>query len=92
MSNLVALRDQIEELGKHHHLEILRLIKFHNVPYNENQNGVFINLSNSPPELIDKLTTYLDYAALQKTEIDEGESQREELKESLNVSNVLKTS
>jgi len=89
----VCLKDRIEALPDHHHLDILRLIVESKTPYNENQNGVFVNLSNGSSDLLRKLHTYLDYAYLQKSTLEEGESQREEMKDQLtNASNFSRKS
>jgi hypothetical protein len=78
-----TLKDRLEALPEHHHLDVLRLIVECKASYNENQNGVFVNLSNAPPNLLQKLENYLDYAQLQWSTLEEGESQREEMKDQL---------
>ena len=45
MVDLKKLRDIIQELEKIHQLYILNLIITRSVPYSENSNGVFINMS-----------------------------------------------
>ena len=79
------MKDRLEALPEHHHLDVLRLIVECRTPYNENQNGVFVNLSNVSADLLRKLESYLDYAQLQKSALDEGETQREEMKDQLSA-------
>jgi hypothetical protein len=78
--DLVAVKDSIEGLNKLHQIEIFRMLKTDNVPYNENQNGVFVNLSQTPSETLKKIFNYLNYTKLQSSALAEGETQREEIK------------
>ena len=46
MNNLKNLKEKIEKMSKYHQVEILRvLVEKHNIAINENNNGVFINLT-----------------------------------------------
>ena len=49
------LKDKIENLPKLYHIEIGKLLNNHNITLNENQNGIFVNLSTLSPDIIDKL-------------------------------------
>ena len=51
--NMEALRDKIEHLTKEHHIELAHhLIEHYHVEYDENSNGIFINMANlSSPAL-----------------------------------------
>ena len=45
--NLHVMKDRIETMPKHYQIEIGKiLIKQYECTHNENQNGIFINLSN----------------------------------------------
>jgi hypothetical protein len=79
--NVAELKDKLEALPSEHHIELLRILKESNTPYNENQNGVFVNLSQISEDLLLKLHNYVQFADLQKSTLDKGESQREEMKD-----------
>jgi hypothetical protein len=78
--DLSAIKDNVESLTKLHQIEIFRILREDNVAFNENQNGIFINLSQTPPGSIQKINNYLEYTKLQSSTLAEGESQREEMK------------
>ncbi len=44
-NNLQILRNNIEQLDKVHHINILKILETNNINYTENTNGVFINLT-----------------------------------------------
>jgi hypothetical protein len=78
---IVALKDRLELLPKQYHLEIARIIVATNTPFNENQNGVFVNLSNVAPAVLEKLVQYVEYVELQERELCVDESQKNDLKD-----------
>ena len=78
---IVALKDRLELLPKQYHLEIARIIVETRTPFNENQNGVFVNLSNVAPDVLDKLVHYVEYVELQERELRVDESQKSDLKD-----------
>ena len=60
--NLHEMKECIELMPKHYHIEIGKLlISKYQCSYNENQNGIFINLSNVSVEIMQKLQNYIDY-------------------------------
>ena len=77
---IVALKDRIELLPKQYHLEIARIIVDTSTPFNENQNGMFVNLSNVSPAVLKKLEQYLEYIELQERELRVDEVQKNDLK------------
>jgi CRISPR/Cas system CSM-associated protein Csm5 (group 7 of RAMP superfamily) len=79
--NLAALKDTIEELPKHHHIEIARIVLKNETAYNENQNGIFVNMSALTPETIAEMKKYLEHVALQESQLKEDEEWKGELKE-----------
>lgn len=56
-----ALKTSIEALSKEEHIQIARLIVRDNNLYNENQNGIFVNLATLRPDTLKKITTYVEY-------------------------------
>jgi hypothetical protein len=62
MYNLIALKKCIEDMSKFHQLQILRILKSNkNVVLNENNNGIFINLSEQSEQIIISLKEYANY-------------------------------
>ena len=75
--NIIILKDKIESLNKHHQIEILRILKHDKImTLNENNNGVFINITDINDELYKKLNDYIDYVENQKNNIETVESQK----------------
>jgi hypothetical protein len=58
--NIISLKDKIESLNKHHQIEILRILKQDKtITLNENNNGVFINITDIDNDLYNKLNDYI---------------------------------
>jgi hypothetical protein len=80
--DLQLIKDRIELMPKHYQLGVGRiLLKDHNVSHNENQNGIFVNLSNISDDIITKLQNYISYVDLQESQINNIEQQKDELKD-----------
>ena len=80
--NLSLLKDKIEQMQKNYHIEIARiLIQEHNSSYDENQNGIFINLSNMTPEMHIKIQQFVEYVELQEKQLAIDENEKHELKD-----------
>ena len=80
--NLSLLKDKIEQMQKNYHIEIARiLIQEHNSSYDENQNGIFINLSNMTPEMHVKIQQFVEYVELQEKQLAIDENEKHELKD-----------
>jgi len=79
--NLIAIKDKIEALPKTHHLEIARILFDHGANVNENQNGIFVNLSLLDPSLLEKITHYIAYIELQECQLSVDEASKGGLKE-----------
>jgi hypothetical protein len=76
---LEKMKTKIEKMNKHHHIEILKILKNNpNVKLNENKSGVFVNLSFLPSNAIDEVTKYIDYITDQENSIRFMESQQEQ--------------
>ena len=83
MRDLKKLRDSIQELEKIHQLYILNLVILRAVPYTENSNGVFINISTISTEVIEEIRQYLKYVELQENQLEDDEALKERYKKSL---------
>ena len=78
--DLLKMKDTIENKNKEHQIEILRILIENKVMINENNNGIFVNLSNVKKEIIDKINTYLVYVNDQENSLDKIETVKEEYK------------
>ena len=82
MASLNDLKGKIESLSKEHQIEILRILKKSpEITLNENNNGIFINLSSLTQEHIKSLYTYLSYIKIQKDQLSDIETEKNKLKE-----------
>jgi hypothetical protein len=80
--NVQDMKERIEIMPKHYQIEIGKLlIGQHKIVYNENQNGIFINLSNVCYEILEKIQKYIDYVNLQESQLNQTEQQKDELKD-----------
>jgi hypothetical protein len=75
------LKDKIENLPKIYHVEIGKLLNNYNIHLNENQNGIFVNLSTLSQDIIDKLNEYVHYIELQEKILKIDETEKKELKD-----------
>ena len=79
--SLDIMKNRIEKMGKIQHIEILNILKKNTtVKLNENRNGVYINLSYLPDDVVDELQKYLDYLKDQESNLEQMEIQKEEFK------------
>ena len=82
---LESMKNNIEKMGKNHHIEILNILKkYPAVKLNENRNGVYINVSYLPDEVIEELQKFLEYLQEQESNLELIESQKEEYKTTIN--------
>ena len=79
--NLVAIKDKIEALPRNYHLEIARILFDHKAPVNENQNGIFVNLSLLESGLLEKIVQYIAYIELQECQLSVDETSKGGLKD-----------
>jgi hypothetical protein len=85
---LEDLVQQIQDMPKHHHIEILRIIKTINpsCQVSENKNGSFINMNELNEETLAKIGSYVEYNQNQEQALDEHESIKNTIIESMNHS------
>jgi len=80
--SIVDLKDKLEKMNKAQQIELARmLIHEYRVTYDENQNGIFINMSELPPSILDKIRSFLKYIELQEENISNVEREMNGLKD-----------
>ena len=76
---LKNLKDKIEGIGLFHQNEILRILHNNNISINENKNGVFINLSYVPDNVIEDIVNYMKYVSKQENQLNEVEEEKQKI-------------
>lgn len=77
--NIEILKNQIETFPKQHQLHILKLIRDNDThQISQNKNGVFINLTNLPLSIIQKIGDYSAYVVKQERDLQERENKVDE--------------
>jgi hypothetical protein len=72
------IKDRIEDMNKHHQIEVLRILKKDkNIILNENSNGIFVNLTDLDQSVVDDLEKYINYVDKQLNNIETIETQKE---------------
>jgi len=78
---LDKIKIKIEGMTKHHHIEILKILKkTPSIKLNENKSGVFVNLSFLSQSTIQEIVKYIDYIFEQEKSIELLETQCETFK------------
>ncbi len=71
MTDLNCLKESIEGLTKFHQIEILKILKKDtSSTLNENNNGVFVNLTSIQPHIIEDMKKYLSYVSTQEYQLN----------------------
>lgn len=83
----MKIKNIVEKKNKEHHIEILRILIKNKVTINENNNGIFVNLSNVDKNTIIEMQNYLVYINEQEKTLNMLEDIKEEYK-----NNFFKTS
>jgi len=60
----------IKTLSTNEHIQVFYIIQNANVKYTENNNGIFINLSNINNTILNKLIKFVEYAKINNTELE----------------------
>jgi|TARA_B110000971_G_C20003910_1_gene498198 hypothetical protein len=84
MSNtdtLIELKDNLECFELSNQARALRIIINHSVSYDENANGVFVNMSNVQSEVIEELQRFVGYVNLQQQFLQDQEKEKDLLRE-----------
>lgn len=79
---LESLKRKIEALPANHQMEILKILSKNLCKLNENKNGVFVNMSFLPDNIISEIKAYMEFIKEQESSFDTIEYQKEEFKNS----------
>jgi len=80
--NIQSIKDTIEKMPSEYHIELARiLIQDNHVNFDENQNGIFINLSLLSPSVVEKIVGFVDYVYAQERHISVDENEKNGLKD-----------
>ena len=77
MERIISIKNTIESMSKTQQIEIFKIIKSNSLDYNENQNGIFINLTGLKSNIIKELEKYISFINKQNAIL----SKQEEIKE-----------
>jgi len=81
IQELETIKTKIESLSKTHQIEILKIMKKNSkVIINENKNGVFINLSFLPEDVLVDIQEYLNFIHDQEDVLMTLETQKNQFK------------
>jgi hypothetical protein len=78
-ARLVAIQASVDKLERVAQARALKVLLDHQVPFDENGNGVFVNLSAAPEPAVAELEKYLEYVRLQQAFLAERETERDKL-------------
>lgn len=65
--------DRLSGLTKSEYIEIIRILKKHEFPYSENDNGIFFNVCNVSQDLFDALELFMNFAQTNRKDLSERE-------------------
>lgn len=71
-----------QELGPTEHGEIFKILTSHGIDHTQNSNGIFVNLSRVPDEVLDKVQRFVEYCVENKHDLDEYDKRLNECKRS----------
>jgi hypothetical protein len=80
INRLQNLKDKIESMDKCHQIEILKLLIQSSVIYSENNNGIFINLSDLSDDILYKLEKYIEFVSEQDNKLLNIEKEKDNIK------------
>jgi len=82
MLSKTEIKERLESLTKHHQIEALRMLsKIHTITMNENNNGVFINLTEQDDNVMKQLEEFLNYVDIQQKHLHNIEDQQEQIEQ-----------
>lgn len=79
---LVHMKERIEAMNSTHHVELAALLSAHNVPFNQNNNGKFYNISLVTPDIVSILDNFIKHVDLQEENLVKIEREKDALKDS----------
>lgn len=75
-NELNKIRNKIEAMNKFNQIEVLRMLYNGKAILNENNYGVFVNMSNLNHNLLTELTNYISYVETQEENLNDIEKQK----------------
>ena len=78
---LVELKDNLEGFERGNQARALKILMDNTVSFDENANGVFVNMSNIQPEVIEELQKFVGYVKLQQQFLQDQEKEKDLLRE-----------
>jgi hypothetical protein len=82
MLSKTEIKERLEALSKHHQIEALRMLsKIPTITMNENNNGVFINLTEQDDNVMKQLEEFLNYVDVQQKHLHNIEDQQEQIEQ-----------
>lgn len=82
---LIQIKNSIEKMNKNHQIEIFKIINKNNIDFNENQNGIFVNLTNLNTDILQEIKDYIIFVNKQNNFLNK----QEEIKENY-INNFFK--
>lgn len=91
-NELDDIRENIEQLNKTQQCQLLATLQSMKIPFSENMNGIFLNLSICPPEAIDQIKSMIHFFQSSEENIENSIAQRieEELDNNVSFTNENK--
>jgi hypothetical protein len=87
--NKKKLMESVKKLSKDEIVEIFKIFLDNNIPYSENNNGIFINLNNVKEKTLNEINKYIDYIEVKKNDLINSEIKVIEHKELLGNTNKI---
>ncbi len=80
MVNKQLIKEKIELLSKQHQIELLRILSvIPGISISENNNGVFINLTQQNDIVFEKIENFLEYVNVQQKSLSLLEKQQDDI-------------
>ena len=80
MVNKQLIKEKIELLSKQHKIELLRILSIiPEISISENNNGVFINLTQQNDIVFEKIENFLEYVNVQQKSLSFLEKQQDDI-------------
>ena len=83
------LLEKINNLSLTEHDEIFKMMKQKHIPFTQNKNGVFFNLSIVDDDVINEIESFVDFCIKNKHELDEYDKKINECKISNNYERII---
>jgi hypothetical protein len=85
------LMQRTQDLGPTEHEEIFKILNMSGIDHTQNNNGVFINLSRVPDDVVDRVQNFVDFCFDNKHDLDEYDKRLNECKLSNNYDRIRGT-